>query len=159
MVYEFIKEPKQMQYRELIAYACSRSDAVMMVFPYEQNDAIRKGDVETIRKRLSPWRIKTRYDPQWPTTKNSDTACKFFIDLYNPIDEIKEFLLQINRLYGWRDSFPCDISFFKNNYCWFATCTHEQYGWVITNTLLPLRYSEFLAIVEDPNDLTYYEEY
>ena len=159
MVLEFIKEPCLVQYRELINYACSNSDAIMMVFSYKKGDIKNKETMMRIRDQLSPWRIKTRYDPQWPTTKSNDLNYVFIIELFKPSREIKRFLLQIDHLYGWGGSLPFDISFFRNNYCWFATCSHEQCGWVITDNSLPSQFNDFLEIVEDPNELTYYEEY
>lgn len=159
MVYEFIREPQSNQYYELISYACKQSDAIMMVFSHKKGDISQIAKTHRIRKELSPWRIKTRHDSQWPVTKSYDKSQAFTIDLYRPCTEIENFLKQTNRLFGWEESQPYDISFFREHCCWLATCSHERFGWLISETKLPSYISECVSIIENPNDLNYYENY
>ena len=159
MIYEFIKEPQSDQYYELISYACRQSDAVMMVFSHKKGSTSQIEKIRTIRKDLSPWRIKTRHDSQWPVTTSYDKSQVFSIDLYKPCAEIESFLKRIDRLFGWADNQPYDISFFRNNYCWLATCSHEEFGWIVSETKLPPLLSECIALIENPNSVDYYEKY
>lgn len=159
MIYEFIKEPQSSQYYELISYACEQSDAVMMIFSHKKGNISQTEKIRRIRKELSPWRIKTRHDSQWPVTRSCDQSRVFAIDLYKPCIAIEEFLKQTDRLFGWRDNQPYDISFFRDHYCWLATCSHEEFGWITSENKLPLFLSDYVAIIENPNDVNYYEYY
>ena len=159
MVYEYIKEPQSNQYYELISYACRQSDAVMMVFSHKKSNKTQAAQMRRIRKELSPWRIKTRHDSQWPVTESHNKSQVFAIDLYKPCEAIEVFLKQTNRLFGWGDNQPYDISFFRDHYCWLATCSHEEFGWIISETKLPPFLSDCVAIIENPNNMNYYEEY
>ena len=160
MIYEFKRDPYMDQYAQFISFACDHSDAVMMVFLTEKGNSKENNSINNIRFHLSPWRIKSRHDPQWPVTICKDKKTMCTIDLYAPSAEIKSFLLSINHLFGWGTELPpTDIAFFQHNYCWIATCSHEKYGWVKAEMPLPTNYLDYLSPVNDPNDLTFFEEY
>ena len=159
MVYEFIKEAQLDQYYELISYACRQSDAVMMVFSHKKSNKLQAAQMRRIRKELSPWRIKTRHDSQWPVTESDDKSQVFAIDLYKPCEAIEKFLKQTDRLFGWGDNQPYDIAFFREHNCWLATCSHEKFGWIISEKKLPPYLSGCVAIIENPNNVYYYEDY
>ena len=160
MVYEFILEPKLNHYRYLVKYACSKSDAVMLISHHSKisKDQNRKADV--IRERLSMSRIKTRNDAQWPVTESFDKNQEYFVDLYRPSAEVLAFLLERDGLYDWgKEGYPEDLSFFTDNNCWLATCSHEEFGWLISDEKIPEEIEPFLQLIDQPTSLMYYEEY
>ncbi len=159
-LFEFKSEPCHEQYSDLIEYACSQSDAVMLVFSVKKGSILQNYKTQKRRKMLSQWRIKTRHDANWPVTISYDTRYSFMIDLYKPSPEVKDFLLSVPSLYAWgKHGLPEDLAFFLDHECWLATCSHEEFGWILSQNKLPIHFMDFLAIVTEPNDVSFHEEY
>ncbi len=157
--YQFTQEPCLEQYRALIEFACSRSDAVMLVFSSKAGSKLSSGR-RSIRKKLSPWRLKTRHGNSWPVMISYDTRTEFTIDLYRPSDEVKNYLLSVPSLYAWfENGLPEDLCFFMNHECWLASCSHERFGWLSSQEKPPAQLMEFLSEVEDSGEAPFYEEY
>lgn len=165
-MYDIAREPCAEQYAALIEFACRHSDAVMLVFSARAGSKMSSG-LRGIRKKLAPWRIKTRREvptrdkgASWPVTISYDTRVEFTIDLYWPSSEVQSFLLSVPSLYGWFEKgLPEDVCFFMNHECWLGSCSHEQVGWISTEEELPASLMECLSEVEDSGKAPFHEDY
>lgn len=160
MIYDIVIEPCEAQYNALIEYAFSRSDAIMLVFSVRKGSKIQGDTMRGIRKQLAKWRIKTRHNAQWPVTTSYDSNQNFTIDLYTPSSGIKDYLLTQKSLFAWgRNGLPGDIAFFQDHQCWLATCSHEEFGWIMLDEDPPKLVSSCLEKIANPNDVAYHENY
>lgn len=160
MIYDIATEPYDEQYHALIDYAVAHSDAVMLVFSTKKGSKFQGNTMRAIRNHLKEWRMKTRHDAQWPVTTSHDTRWNFTIDLYAPSLEVKEYLLSQKSLYAWgRNGVPGDISFFRNNHCWLASCSLEEFGWISLDEEPQLSFMQCLKKIDNPNDVSYFEDY
>ena len=158
--YDIAAEPCGSDYISFINDACAQSDAVMMVFCVRRNSKMQHSVMKDIRRKLEPWRIKTRHDPQWPVTESHDNSLQFTIDLYEPSKEIREYLYTAQRLYGWNgEGSPEDICFFRNHHCWLATCSHEEFGWIETDAPVAGAIKPYAEPIHKPNVINYIESY
>lgn len=96
-----------------------------------ENEAIENA---RIFKKLQPYLIKQRHkSTEWPSTKILYDGNDSLIDInvYKVCDGIKEFIYEPNALYSWRyPCFPEDLSFFKEGFCWFKVCAHEEFAFI-----------------------------
>lgn len=165
-LYDIAREPCAEQYAALIEFACRHSDAVMIVFSARAGGKMSSG-LRGIRKKLAPWRIKTRRDVptrdkgvSWPVMISYDTRMEFTIDLYRLSGEVQSFLLSVPSLYAWFEKgLPEDLCFFKNHECWLGSCSHERCGWISTQEELPAQLMDCLSEVEDSGEAPFYEAY
>ena len=120
-----VQEPN---YSKLIEYAMETSDAFMLVyFSYGKQKKYSFG-VKQIKKALRPYRIKRRYDTQWPSNISFDVRNTYVIEVYRSNMEALNFLRIPGSLFSWmHPSFPEDIAFFNNSKCWLLTSAHERY--------------------------------
>lgn len=174
-------------YKKLIEYACSKSDAVMLVYRMDDlNDKERllyeKAKQET-KEVLKDYFISSRNGGNWIFNnvvevvsgwgehfyKNSPGFDDFFEIMYfKPSGKVKEFLLSVNSLYSGRffNQYVEDLSFFKDGYCLLYSITHEKICWIAVETKEEYKYLKSIGIkfYEDKfiptlkEDL-YYEEY
>jgi hypothetical protein len=137
MPYDLNEEPKGEQYRALINYLCDHSDAAMLVSHTEWCET--KSDKQQIkknRKTLAPYRVGTRSNPKWTVTTKfytQPTDIQYYIDFYKICEPVRQYILTtVDRLYEWElPKTPEDISFFLKGTCIFASCTHEEFAWIV----------------------------
>lgn len=160
IAYDIVKEPTGIDYTCFIDSACDLSDAVMMVFCVRQGSKQQHSVMKETRHKLALWRIKSRHNPEWPITKSFDDRVAFTIDLYRPSQEVREYLYTAQRLYGWiGEGGAEDICFFRNNHCWMATCSHEEFGWIETDIPIPSILLPYVELIHEPNIINYIETY
>lgn len=88
--------------------------------------------------KMNPYLIKKRHNANWPSGNviipNGDED--FEVLLYRVCKEIKNYLLEVKNIYDWfYPSYPEDLSFFKNNICWFSSCSHERRSFIYAHSL------------------------
>jgi len=115
-------------YKKLMEYAVKTSDAFMLVYFSFGRRRKYSSTVKQIKKALKPYRIKERYDTQWPSTTSMDIDNTYVIEVYRSNVETLDILCEPRSLFSWLNpTFPEDIAFFHRNRCWFLTCAHEHF--------------------------------
>ena len=90
--------------------------------------------MKKLKERLRKYLVKERHDSKWTVNevitkrKKEDDQYLFDICFYKICPEVENFLLEsVNSLYDFNPPYlPEDIAFYKDNYCWFYTVTHEK---------------------------------
>ncbi len=120
-----VQEPN---YTRLIEYALATSDAFMLVYVFTGWRRQLCAKARRIKLALRPYRLKRRYDSQWPATESMGD--NYMIEVYRSRPEVMDILREPGSLYAWFPTvFPQDIAFFRQNRCWFFTCAHERFLW------------------------------
>ena len=119
--------------------------------------------------QLRRFMIKERHNPIWPVTErgNCDRDEEGFnLGFFKSCEELKPYLLQPGHLFGWRYLYyPEDLAFFKDHYCWFGLCQHEEFSLVYPNS--QVEYDLFIDMgmqIEEPfhptpKEKLFYEDY
>lgn len=145
----------------------------------------KKETMERIKDNLKEDLILERYNPEWCghaswfepfyiSTSSIEEKIQieykhkgeyiYNICFYKTSDNVKEFLLQQDRLYKFlAPNLPEDICFFKNGKCWLKTTTHEHEGYIFEQNgeekeylkQIGLKFEEYEILEEDIP----YEEY
>ena len=120
------KDVKEHDYVMLIEYAMKKSDAFMLVYRSSGWRRRLSSKAKQINAALKPYRIKRRYDSQWPSTISMGK--NYIVEVYRSDIKVLDILREPGSLFSWLPPyFPQDISFFYRNRCWFYTCAHENF--------------------------------
>lgn len=95
---------------------------------------IQEKNINELKEKLSRYLIKETHDSKWTVQevmkRNKKENNKYLFDVcfYRTCPEIEKFLLESAKsLYSFKPPyFPEDIAFYKDEYCWFYTITHEK---------------------------------
>lgn len=90
--------------------------------------------MQELKERLKKYLVKEKHDSKWTVNEvitkreKEDNQYLFDICFYKICPEVENFLLEsVNSLYDFNPPYlPEDIAFYKDNYCWFYTVTHEK---------------------------------
>ena len=91
-------------------------------------------ELSKLRKMKKKYLVKEKHDDKWTVNEvitkreKEDNQYLFDICFYKICPEVENFLLEsVNSLYDFNPPYlPEDIAFYKDNYCWFYTVTHEK---------------------------------
>jgi len=116
------ENPTGTTYQQLIKVLCDYSDKFYFVTRKELDY-----DEATI-KMFEPYVLKTYKTREWDATKTSGPkATVYEITINGETCQLLQTLA--NSLYDWvSPDLPEDLTFIKNNFVWFYSCTHEDYA-------------------------------
>ncbi|WP_168413073.1 hypothetical protein [Bacillus salacetis] len=123
MEYWYLAEnPSERIYRRLITVLCDNSDKFYFVTRKEL-----KYNQEVIAK-FNPYIIESYETKKWANTITKGPAATVYV--IEPNKETCKLLKEYaNNLYEWvAPSLPEDLTFIKNNFAWFSSTTHEEFG-------------------------------
>lgn len=138
MVASLLREPRNRQYRRLIAFALDWSDEFSLVTREELH--VSRHHLE-VMGGLDPFLARTARASRWPGTElHGGTAVVSFFRS----DPAASPILQqaASALYQWQmPHLPEDLAFYRNGSCWFGSIAHESESFlyparVSTKTLL-----------------------
>jgi len=120
-------------YKELIEFACEKSDAVSLVY----NDYGRpvKKHIRSLRDMMKPYLLHSKNNRKlkegevfsWPGTETWDISSSICVNFYSINPPIKDVLLSVDSIFSWvYPEQPEDMSFYKNGSCWLYTVAHEM---------------------------------
>ena len=133
-------------YQKMISQACVLSDAVMLVYEFNEDMFPENADkMRELRSMLMPYLLHTRNNGErtpkdiffgWPGTRRvlagfcprkPDT----YVDVYELSPIVEDVLLSVDSFLDWWPyKNPTDICFFKDEECWFGTTVHEYDMWI-----------------------------
>ena len=160
------KNIKDVAYENLLKYSLEKSDAFMLVyFSYKPDERMKK-IARKIHDGLRTYKIKKRYNPIWPNTRSlNQFEHQYKIVFYRAEPASLDYLLLCSGLLDWEyPSYPMDLCFFKDGYCWFYTTPHEEYGYIYLEDENEMKILENLGVefeyydkLDNPD--LFYEDY
>lgn len=120
--YELIENPTGSAYEELIKVLCNHSDKFYFVTRKELK--YNKNIIEKFR----PYMLHIYKSKEWASTRTSGPAATVYEIAVN--DETRKLLLTLaDSLYEWvAPNLPEDLTFLKNDFSWFYSCSHEGFA-------------------------------
>lgn len=120
--WDLVENPTGEIYEKFIKLLCSHSDKFYFVTRKELDY-----DKDIIAK-FSPYVLNQYKTKEWASTKISGPAATIY---EIEVNEKTCLLLQrlANSLYDWLSPrLPEDLTFIKNNFVWFYSCSHEEFA-------------------------------
>lgn len=162
-------------YKNLINYAYTKCDAVMFIVRKDiyineirtDNDSLNilqknmKKYVEDINKYL----LKKRHGAYWVYSESGADDELIDVYFYKFNNQLRQLLLENDSIYSWlHPTYPEDIAFFKNGYCWLYSVAHEDMCEIYYET--DEEYHELIQLGIEfdekyilPKSKRYYEDY
>ena len=116
---------------------------------HNNNFRIYQENCEPFVKKLEPFLRYTRHDPIWPNCETIMTPDERSIDIcmYRACKEVIPYLLEPGTIFSWiYPYFPDDLSFFKDDICWFHTVSHEELAFLHTDSEKEVGFWESIGI-------------
>src|SRR5699024_11136268 len=123
MEYWDIREnPIGTTYQQLIKILCDYSDKFYFITRKELDYD------KAIISKFKPYFLKNYQTNEWDSTKTlGPKATVYEIEANEQTCKLLQRLA--NSLYDWvAPDLPEDLTFIKNNFVWFYSCTHEEYA-------------------------------
>ena len=167
-------------YDDFIEYAISKSDAILLVDFRYNGKANRQYPLKSSAKKmlasLRPYCIKRRGDKdgKWEWPNNTSLIDKYSqkpasynmtIKVYRLSEELYEILREPGSFFAWKyPKYPADLSFFKDNKCWFAITGHEKFACFYTESKEEVEFLKSMGIPfeksgEVADDYIFVEDY
>lgn len=120
--WDLIENPSNEIYRKLITVLCNNSDKFYFITRKEL-----KCNHE-ILELFKPYVLQTYQTKEWASTITKGPEATVYVIDSNI--ETCHLLQQVaNSLYDWvAPQLPEDLTFIKNNFEWFTSTTHEEFG-------------------------------
>lgn len=116
---EWIHDIKGQEYEQLLTILLAYCDTVQ---------CIAREDVEGYFDEIAPEQLSKKYVTDWPLTKLGHGSVPVLQYTFRFTHKTASFFKwKQSSLFSWQMPNPEDLSFWKNERCIFATCTHEQY--------------------------------
>ena len=120
--WDLVENPTGETYLDLIKLLCDYSDTFYFVTRKEL-----KYDREILAK-FEPFIVKTYRTKEWVNTETKGPAATVYVIEAN-YDTYKLLQQSAKSLYDWvAPNLPEDLTFEKNNFAWFSSTTHEEFG-------------------------------
>lgn len=120
-------------YINLLRYLMAHSDAFQLVISCNRR-SVTAGSKRIIKEladdKVGGWSTTGDYSlPLTEGTTRKGLYCTTAI--YQISTHSLSVLQRPGSLYSWLSpEYPEDLSFFRDGYCWFATCSHERLAWL-----------------------------
>jgi|SRR5690625_692008 len=120
--FELIENPTGVTYERLIKVLCDYSDKFYFVTRQELDYD------EMIVQQFTPYLLRKYRTKEWDATITDGPKATVYEIAIN--DRTYQLLQSLaNSLYDWvSPNLPEDLTFIKNNFTWFYSCTHEEYA-------------------------------
>lgn len=120
--WDLVENPTGETYRDLIKMLCDYSDTFYFVTRKELSY-----DPEILAK-FEPYIMETYQTKKWANTKTKGPAATVYVMEVNR-RSCKLLQQSAKTLYDWvAPNLPEDLTFIKNNFAWFSSTTHEEFG-------------------------------
>lgn len=120
--YDILENPRGETYKTLIQILCHHSDYFYFVTRKELTY-----DKDVLQKFL-PFVLKTYKTNEWESTITKGPAATIYEVEINP-QTIQLLTDCAESLYEWiSPQLPEDLTFVKNKYAWFYSCSHEKFA-------------------------------
>jgi hypothetical protein len=131
------------RYFSFLDYAFDCTDFFMLVFVNYHGKGY-SATMNTFKKELEPFTVKTRSNPSWPGTPSTYSInTTYKVIFYRTDPKAKTILKKVTALNDWSSpSYPQDLAFFKGNKCWFYSVGHEKIAAIIRPTNNDLDFME-----------------
>jgi len=127
---EFISEPKNDAYRDLVDLAFDLCDEFILVVC---NELRLNDNAKSILDRLKPYLTEIKEQSEWAGTELLDTTALVYH--YRTDAQAREIIKEVSdSLYCWLPpNLPEDLSFYKNGEPWLVNISHEKTSYIRTN--------------------------
>ena len=116
---EWIHDIKEQQYEQLLKILFAHCDTVRCIVREDVGDYFEEIAYECLEKK---------YVTQWPLTSLGHAAVPVLQYTFRCHYNTEQFFKRKqSTLFSWQMPYPEDLSFWKDEQCLFAVCSHEQY--------------------------------
>ena len=116
---EWIHDIKGQQYEQLLKILFAHCDTVRCIVIEDVGDYFEEIAYECLEKN---------YVTQWPLTRLGHEAVPVLQYTFRCHYNTEQFFKRKqSTLFSWQMPYPEDLSFWKDEQCLFAVCSHEQY--------------------------------
>jgi len=121
--WDLVDNPTGESYISLIDLLCAHSDTFYFVTRKELDYDVK------IIQQFQPYIIEQYKTKEWASTRTSGPAATVYkIEVCSQTCQLLKKLA--NSLYDWiSPGLPEDLTFIKNNFVWFVSCSHEEFAY------------------------------